>query len=75
MENQYFRFYVKVRCILNISPINIYNELKSAFGNEAPSHKFIVKWSKSFKAGKNNVKNAVRLGDLERHLQMKILIM
>lgn len=62
MENSNFRFYVKVRCILGISPKIISNELKSAFGNEAPSYSFVLKWAKLFKGGRQGVEDAQRSG-------------
>ena len=62
MENSHFRFYVKVRCILGISPKNIWEELSKAFGKEAPSYAFVVKWNKLFKDGREDVKDNPRSG-------------
>ena len=36
MEKELFRFYIKTRVILGIRPIDIFQELQTAYGEQAP---------------------------------------
>jgi histone-lysine N-methyltransferase SETMAR len=52
MEKEYFRFYIKTRKILGISPKDIAKELKLAYNTHAPSERSVYKWIKHFKVDK-----------------------
>ena len=46
MNNENFRFYIKVRTALNIQPKLIHDELYSVFGDQGPSYNTVAKWSR-----------------------------
>ena len=49
MNNETFRFYIKVRTALNIQPQLIHHELYSVFGDQNPSYNTVAKWSRWFR--------------------------
>ena len=49
MNNENFRFYIKVRTVLNIQPKLIHDELYSVFGDQGPSINTVAKWSRWFR--------------------------
>ncbi|CAF1593751.1 unnamed protein product, partial [Didymodactylos carnosus] len=51
MNKENFRFYIKVCTALHIELKAIRDELYSVFGDEAPSHSTVVRWSKRFREG------------------------
>jgi len=38
MDNEYNRYYIKIRAILGINPKTIHEEFATAFGPKAPSY-------------------------------------
>lgn len=62
MDFQSLRFYVKTRRILNVSAIEIFNELKSAYDSQAPSYEFVLKWVHLFETGRENIEDDPRSG-------------
>ncbi|CAF1048056.1 unnamed protein product [Rotaria sordida] len=64
MDSEYFRFYIKVRTALYIEPIVIHNELRTVFGDEAPSLRTVQTWSKWFREGRVEVEDEERPGRL-----------
>ena len=62
MDFENLRFYVKTRRLLKIPPIEIFNELTSAYGSQAPSYPFVVKWFNFFGDGRESVKDEPRSG-------------
>jgi hypothetical protein len=45
MNEENFRFYIKVRTALDIQPTIIRDELCTVFGDEAPSFRTVARWS------------------------------
>lgn len=62
MEKENLRFYVKVRYLLGKTATDIHEELSVALGDQAPSYAFVVKWIGFFKGGREDVKDAPRVG-------------
>jgi len=62
MKKENLRYYVKIRCILGVSPKNIWKELKSALNKQSPTYAFVTKWVRLFKSGKKEVEDAPRSG-------------
>jgi hypothetical protein len=57
-SNEHFRFYVCVETKRGQKPLQILEQLQSAFGDTAPSRTFVFKWSKQFESGNRDcVKN------------------
>ncbi|CAF4639261.1 unnamed protein product [Rotaria sp. Silwood1] len=62
MEKENFRFYIKVRTALNIRPTIIHDELRTVFGDEAPSFSTVARWSQWFREGREEIKDEARPG-------------
>lgn len=62
MQNQDFRFYIKIRCRLGIDATTIFNELKTSMGTEAPAYCTVAKWIRWFKAGRESIEDLPRSG-------------
>ena len=62
MEKENFRFYIKVRTALNIRPTIIHDELRTVFGDEAPSFSIVARWSQWFRKGREEIEDEVRPG-------------
>ena len=62
MNNENFRFYIKVRTALNIQPKLIHHELYSVFGDQGPSYNIVVKWSRWFREGREDIQDQPRPG-------------
>lgn len=48
MDFEYLRFYVKTRWLLGETPIQISNDLKTAYKDQAPSYDLVLKWVRAF---------------------------
>ena len=57
MSAENFRFYIKVRTALNIQARIIYDELYSVYGDQAPSHRTVERWSKLFREGREELED------------------
>ena len=62
MDFENLRFYVKIRTILGINATDIHKELQLASDEHAPSYSFVVKWIDLFRAGREDVNDAHRIG-------------
>ena len=62
MEKENFRFYIKVRTALNIRPTIIHDELRTVFGDEAPSFRSVARWSQWFREGREEIEDETRPG-------------
>ena len=62
MEKEIFRFYIKTRVILGIRPIDIFQELQTAYGEQAPCQSTVGRWSKLFSDGREDIKDKSRSG-------------
>ena len=60
MNKQHIRFYIKVRTALDIQPIVIYNELHTAFGDQAPILRTVQRWSQVFLESQKEVADEER---------------
>ena len=62
MEKELFRFYIKTRVILGIRPIDIFQELQTAYGEQAPCQSTVGRWSKLFSDGREDIEDESRSG-------------
>ena len=62
MSAENFRFYIKVRAALNISPRIIPDELNSVYGDQAPCLRTVKRWSKLFHEGREEIEDKPRSG-------------
>ena len=60
MNNENFRFYIKVRTALNIQPKLIHHELYSVFDDQGPSYNIVVNWSRWFREGREDIQDQPR---------------
>ena len=60
MDNEYNRYYIKIRTILGINPKTIHKELATALGSNAPSYPTVAEWAKRFREGRQNVNDDPR---------------
>ena len=75
MEKSDYRSYIKIRSNLGIPPIEIFNELKLAYPDQAPSHDTVVQWARSFKEGKTDLEDAPRPGrPITAHTEVNIAL-
>ena len=57
LDNEYNRYYIKIRTILGINPKTIHEELVTTLGSNTPSYPTVVQWAKHFHEGRENVNN------------------
>ncbi|CAF4420278.1 unnamed protein product, partial [Rotaria sp. Silwood2] len=62
MDNEYNRYYIKIRTILGINPKTIHEELATASGSKAPSYPTVAEWAKRFREGREDVNDDPRSG-------------
>ena len=62
MDNECFRFYIKTEFKLGIKPIEIFNNLKAVYNDQAPSYSTVARWVAVFKDGKESIKDDPRSG-------------
>ena len=62
MDNEYNRYYIKIRTILGINPKTIHEELATALGPQAPSYPTVAEWAKRFREGREDVNDDPRSG-------------
>ena len=60
MDNEYNRYYIKIRTILGINPKTIHEELATALGSKAPSYPTVAEWAKRFSEGREDVNDDPR---------------
>ena len=73
MNKENFRYYIKVRTALNIPASDIYDELYSVHGDQAPSYRTVRRWAQWFREGRKKLKMKHVLADLLLKQHQKIL--
>ena len=62
MNKEHIRAYIKVRTALNMQPKSIFDDLCTALRDQAPSYNTVVRWSKLFREGREEVEDEPRPG-------------
>ena len=62
MTEEFNRYYIKIRTILEIEAKTIYEELTTALGPDALAYSTAVKWAKRFREGGEDVNDDFRSG-------------
>ena len=62
MENENFRFYIKVRHFLGFDATAISNDFNSFAGDKAPSLRTVQRWCKYFEDGRQEIEDRERSG-------------
>ena len=62
MNNEYNRYYIRIRTILGIAPVTIHEELATALGPDAPAYRTVAKWAERFREGREDVNDDLRSG-------------
>lgn len=62
MDKENFRFYIKVRTALNIQAVAIHDELRTVFGDDAPSFQTVARWAQWFREGREKIEDEERPG-------------
>ena len=55
MENEFDRYYIKIRTVLGIDSKTIHEELTTALGPNASSYSTVARWAKRFREGREDV--------------------
>ena len=56
------RAHIKARSLLGLKPVNIHHEVCDIYGEGQMSHRSVCRWGAKFKAGRQDLKDAARLG-------------
>jgi histone-lysine N-methyltransferase SETMAR len=62
MDKENFRFYIKMRTALYIQATTIHAELRTIFGDEAPSFRTVARWAQWFREGREEIGDEERSG-------------
>ncbi|CAF0914309.1 unnamed protein product [Didymodactylos carnosus] len=62
MPDEFNRYYIKIRPILEIDAKTICEELTTALGSDAPAYATVAKWAKRFREGREDVNDDFRSG-------------
>ncbi|CAF1572948.1 unnamed protein product, partial [Didymodactylos carnosus] len=63
MDNEYNRYYIRIRTILGIAPKTIHEELATALGPDAPAYRTVAEWAEwGFREGREDVNDDPRSG-------------
>ena len=62
MDNEFDRYYLKIRTILGINVQTMHEELATALGPNAPSYRTVVKCASRFREGREDVYDDPRSG-------------
>ena len=62
IEKESIRLHIKTRTDLSHTPMEIYNELKTALKDKAPSYKTVCSWAKYFREGGEELEDRPRPG-------------
>lgn len=62
MTDEFNRYYIKIRVILEINPKTIFEELPEALRPDAPSYSMVKNWAKRFREGREDVSDDPRSG-------------
>ena len=60
MDNEYNRYYIKIRTILGRNPKTIHEEVAAALGPNAPSYPTVAEWAKCFREGREDINDHPR---------------
>ena len=60
MDNEFNRYYIKIRVILEIDSRTIHEEPVITLGLSAPSYTTVTKWTKRFREGREDVNDYLR---------------
>ena len=60
MNNEYNRYYIRIRTILGIAPMTIHEKLATALGPDAPAYRIVAKWAECFREGREDVNDDLR---------------
>ena len=55
MPDEFNRYYIKNRVILEINPKTIFDELTETLGPDTPSYSMVKNWAKRFREGREDV--------------------
>ncbi|CAF1489471.1 unnamed protein product [Rotaria sordida] len=62
MDNEFNRYYIKIRTGLEINAKTICEELTETFGSDAPAYSTLKKWAQRFREGREDVRDDPRSG-------------
>ena len=62
MNNEYNRYYIRIRTILGMATMTIHEELATALGPDAPAYRTVAKWPERFRDGREDVNDHLRSG-------------
>ena len=62
MNNEYNRYYIRIRTILGIAPMTIHEELATTSGPDASAYRTVAKWVELFREGREDVNDDLRSG-------------
>jgi hypothetical protein len=62
MDDEFTRYYIKIRTIMEIDPKTIYEVVATPLGPNAPAYRTIAKWAKRFHEGREDVNDEPRFG-------------
>ncbi|CAF1008310.1 unnamed protein product [Didymodactylos carnosus] len=62
MTDEFNRYYIKFRTILEIDAKTICEELTTALGPDVPAYSAVTKWAKRFREGRKDVNDDFRSG-------------
>ena len=60
MENVNFRFYIKTQYKLGKQAIEIFNQLKAVYNDQAPSYATVARWVALYISGRKSAKDETR---------------
>ena len=62
MNNEYNRYYIRIRTILGVAPMTIHEKLATDLGPDAPAYRTVAKWAERFREGREDVNDDLRSG-------------
>ena len=65
MDNEYNRYYTKIRTILGINPKTVHEELATVWGSNAPLYPAVAEWAERFHEGREDVNDDPRSGRVQ----------
>jgi len=62
IKNENFRFYIKAQSKLGKTTIEIFNDLKAAYNDQAPSYSTVASWVALYKIWRESIEDDSRSG-------------
>ena len=62
MNNEYNRYYIRIRTILGIAPMTIHEQLAIPLPPDATAYRTVAKWPQRFPQGREDVNDHLRSG-------------